>query len=79
MGDNEMIGISMQVNETKFNKITAPKNALRVQDEDDLMIWASGIKFDKLTKNMTEAGVPDEYIQVVNQLAMMLQMSGMYS
>ena len=79
VGDNEMIGISMQVKETKFNKITAPKNALRVQDEDDLMIWASGIKFDKLTKNMTEAGVPDEYIQVVNQLAMMLQMSGMYS
>ena len=77
IGGNEMIGISAQVKETKFNKITEPVDAVMVQSEYDLMRWVSGIKFDKLTSNMTEAGVPDEYVQIVSQLASMMQMSGM--
>ena len=79
VGGAESIGMQVQVKETKYNKIKTPENAVAAQDEYALMRWASGIQFDKLTAGMTEAGVPNEYIEVVNQLAMMMQMSGMLS
>jgi hypothetical protein len=77
IGGNEMIGISAEVKESKYKKFTVPETIVLAKSEYELMQWASDIKFDKLMANMTQAGVPDEYVQIVNQLAMMLQMSSM--
>ncbi len=78
VGGNTLVGVTVDAKEAKYNKITMPASAISASSESDLMIWVAGIQFDKLIANMQTAGVPNEYVQVVQQLESMLKM-GMIS
>ena len=78
IGGQSMVDVSISVKEDKFNKITVPTSATSLESEYDMMAWVSGIKFDTVIKNMQSAKVPNEYVQLVQQLESMLKMQSMY-
>lgn len=76
IGGNTLAGVTISVKEGKYDTITTPENAIGVVSDSDLMSWVAGIQFQQLIGNMQTAGVPNAYVQLVQQLELMLQMQG---
>ena len=71
VGGNTMIGVTVSSKETQYDSFTEPANAVDVMSDDGSM-WVTGLKLDTLIKNMQTAKIPNEYVQIIQQLEMML-------
>lgn len=77
VGGTVFAEVSVHSKEEKYEPISAPGNVISADSEDDLMTWVTSVRFDTLIKNMQTAGLPNDYVQLVQQVEMLLQMQAM--
>lgn len=75
----EMCSISMSVKTGDGAKTDIPnkKNIVFVEDQEDLADWLDGIDWDKFIGNLEKAGLPEEMVDTVEDIAGILTGKGL--
>lgn len=77
-GSNLLAGITMDAKLKDAESFSAPTNTVDAANEQALVQWVKGMKFETLVNNLKTAGVPDFYVQVVQSAAdTLMQLLGM--
>lgn len=70
MDKEEMfVKVSMDAKTGSGKSASLPKKGILVEDEDDLMEWAESIDFKKFVKKLSKAGLPEEYVEELEDAA----------
>lgn len=67
-GDDSLLAIELKVGSGSTGDIRVPSDTVNISDEEELMEWIGGLDFDALLKNLEEAGVPDEWVDMLESL-----------
>lgn len=69
--DDEVYGtfsVSTEIESVNKINIPADKKVIFVEDEDDAEEWLSTVKFDNLLKNLEKTNIPDDYLDVIEDI-----------
>ncbi len=66
-GGATLFGLTLSSEQGKASDIKVP-DSIEVDDQEALQEWILDMDFDVLVENMEDAGVPDEILDVVNQV-----------
>lgn len=64
-GSEFTLGITMRSKKLPAEKIQLPTNVVKVEKEEDLMNWVSGLDLEKLMQNLRQAGVPEALVAML--------------
>ena len=63
-----MVGVKMEVTSREGQKVTIPSNTVSGMDQEDLMDWVLDFDFDKIIDNLDAAGIPNEYLDMLEDV-----------
>ncbi|MBO5953923.1 MAG: hypothetical protein J6Q53_07390 [Oscillospiraceae bacterium] len=67
-GEKLLVGITADSQEKTPAAVTAPASSVDAQNQQAIMQWIQGMKFDTVLNNMKTAGVPDALVQMLKAL-----------
>lgn len=72
--EDSLLGLTLASKRTGAGKISVPADGVDAMDEEALMQWVTGMDFETVLNNMTAAGVPSEYVDMLESAIEMLQL-----
>lgn len=66
--DESLLALELKAGTGDNGDINVPSDTVDIYDEDELMEWAESMDFDELLENLENAGVPSEYVDMVESL-----------
>ena len=70
-GDKLFAGITWDAKVVEAGNLQLPADAVRLQDQQALLEWVNTIQSEKLMENLTDAGVPEQFLQDLLQSLIM--------
>lgn len=71
MGETMLVSLKVETKSLKDSKISTPKDYIEVgpdMSQEDLLEEVADFNFDKLLKNLEKAGVPSDYLDMLEEL-----------
>lgn len=69
------LDVSLAAKRESASKISIPssKNAIMVEDFDDLVEWLETVNWDKVVSNLAKTSLPDEWVDAIEDIADLLE------
>lgn len=68
LNDSKLFGMDLAMEIQDTANIQAPSNYTNIASESDIQTWMSGLSVDQVLENLGTAGVPEEYVQMLQQM-----------
>lgn len=67
-GDESLLAVELKASAGDGVDIDVPSDTVDIYDEDELAEWAESVDFDTLLENLENAGVPSEYVDMLESI-----------